>query len=74
MSASQEFRKMAADLLRLSRRKERSQQQRDADYQMAQSYKALAAKHAWLSGEPNRRNKRTGTAVRLQSGGASRRR
>lgn len=73
MSASQEFRKMAADLLRLSRRKDRSHQQRHADHQMAQFYKALAAKHAWLAGEPDRRNKPTGSAVRVQKiGGRSR--
>jgi hypothetical protein len=53
-SASQEFRKMAADILRRSRRKDRSPQERDADRKLAQTYRALAAKHAWLAGEKQR--------------------
>jgi hypothetical protein len=53
-SASQEFRKMAADLLRRSRQKNRSLQERDADRKLAQIYRQLAAKHSWLAGNHQR--------------------
>ena len=54
MSASQEFRKMAADLLRRSRQKNRSPQERDAERKLAETYRMLAAKHTWLAGEKQR--------------------
>jgi hypothetical protein len=54
MSASQEFRKMAADLLRRSRQTNRSPQARDDDRKLAEIYRELAAKHAWLAGETQR--------------------
>jgi hypothetical protein len=54
MSPSQQFRKMAADLLRRSRRKDAPPQKRAADRQLAEVYRQLAAGHAWLAGEKPR--------------------
>jgi hypothetical protein len=53
-SASQEFRKMAADLLRRSRQKNRSPEELVADRKLAWVYRQLAAKHAELAGEKQR--------------------
>ena len=54
MSPSQQFRKMAADLLRQSRRKNRPPHEREADRQLAEVYRRLAAGHARLAGEKQR--------------------
>jgi hypothetical protein len=54
MSRSQQFRKMAADLLRQSRRKDSPPHEREADRQLAEAYRRLAAAHARLAGEKQR--------------------
>jgi hypothetical protein len=69
MSASQEFRKMAADLLRRSRQKNRSPEARDADRKLAEIYRKLAAKHAWLAGQTQRSKPKRKEARHPKTGG-----
>jgi hypothetical protein len=57
-SRSKTFRKMAADELRAGRKAALGDEQRDAHFSTAASYKSLAHDDEWLCGERQRSDKR----------------
>jgi hypothetical protein len=62
MYPAKEFRKMAADMLRRSRRPGRSPQERQRDRALAETYKALAAGHEMMAGQRPRTRPRRARA------------